>query len=160
MNRRLCGDLSLNVHSREDEHAPEWQDLLQDERPDQEMLVAENDEFERRGRDLRVALTTLGDRERYVFEMRRLTDEPVSLAALGSKLGISRERVRQIEYRAFGNIRSAMKGSSVGQKITTNGSPPRSIEPQIATYQPDELPRIAEMPCIATLFKKCSSTSR
>jgi RNA polymerase sigma-32 factor len=160
MNRRLCGDLSLNVHSREDEHAPEWQDLLQDERPDQEMLVAENDEFERRGRDLRVALTTLGDRERYVFEMRRLSDEPVSLAALGSKLGISRERVRQIEYRAFGNIRSAMKGSSVGQKITTNGSPPRSIEPQIATYQPDELPRIAEMPCIATLFKKCSSTSR
>ena len=160
MNRRLCGDLSLNVHSREDEHAPEWQDLLQDERPDQEMLVAENDEFERRGRDLRVALTTLGDRERYVFDMRRLTDEPVSLAALGSKLGISRERVRQIEYRAFENIRSAMKGSSVGQKITTNGSPPRSIEPQIATYQPDELPRIAEMPCIATLFKKCSSTSR
>jgi RNA polymerase sigma-32 factor len=160
MNRRLCGDLSLNVHSREDEHAPEWQDLLQDERPDQEMLVAENDEFERRERDLRVALTTLGDRERYVFEMRRLTDEPVSLAALGSKLGISRERVRQIEYRAFENIRSAMKGSSVGQKITTNGSPPRSIEPQIATYQPDELPRIAEMPCIATLFKKCSSTSR
>jgi RNA polymerase sigma-32 factor len=160
MNRRLCGDLSLNVHSREDEHAPEWQDLLQDERPDQEMLVAENDEFERRGRDLRVALTTLGDRGRYVFEMRRLSDEPVSLAALGSKLGISRERVRQIEYRAFENIRSAMKGSSVGQKITTNGSPPRSIEPQIATYQPDELPQITEMPCIATLFKKCSSTSR
>jgi hypothetical protein len=92
--------------------------------------------------------------------MRRLTDEPVSLAALGSKLGISRERVRQIEYRAFENIRSAMKGSSVGQKITTNGSPPRSIEPQIATYQPDELPQITEMPCIATLFKKCSSTSR
>jgi RNA polymerase sigma-32 factor len=79
MNRRLCGDLSLNVHLREDEHAPEWQDLLLDERPDQEMLVAENDEFEWRCRDLRVALTTLGDRERYVFEMRRLADEPVPL---------------------------------------------------------------------------------
>jgi hypothetical protein len=50
MNRRLCGDLSLNVHLREGEHAPEWQDLLLDERPDQEMLVAENEEFERRCR--------------------------------------------------------------------------------------------------------------
>jgi RNA polymerase sigma-32 factor len=145
MNQRLCGDVSLNVHLREDEHASEWQDLLLDERPDQEMLVAENDEFERRCRDLRVALTTLGDRERYVFEMRRLADEPVSLAALASKLGISRERVRQIEYRAFEKIRRAMKGSSVGQKIAKIGSPRRSIEPQRATYQPDELPRISEM---------------
>jgi RNA polymerase sigma-32 factor len=145
MNRRLCGDLSLNVGLREDEHASEWQDLLLDERPDQEMLVAENDEFERRCRDLRVSLTTLGDRERYVLEMRRLTDKPVSLAALASKLGISRERVRQIEYRAFEKIRRAMKGSSVGQKIATIGSPPRSIEPQKATYQPDELARISEM---------------
>jgi RNA polymerase sigma-32 factor len=142
---------------REDEHALEWQDLLLDERPGQEMLVAENDEFERRCRDLRVALTTLGDRERYVFAMRRLTDEPVSLAALGSKLGISRERVRQIEFRAFEKIRRAMKGDSVGQTI---GSPPRSIEPQRATCRPDELPRISEMLCIATSLEKCSSTSR
>jgi RNA polymerase sigma-32 factor len=145
MNQRLCGDFSLNVHLREHEHASEWQDLLLDERPDQEMLVAENDEFERRRRDLRVALTTLGDRERYVFEMRRLADEPVSLAALASKLGISRERLRQIEYRAFEKIRRTMKGTSVGQKITKSGSPQRSIEPQRATYQPDELPRSSEM---------------
>jgi RNA polymerase sigma-32 factor len=161
MNRHLCGDLSLNVYSREDEHAPEWQDLLRDERPDQEILVAENDEFERRCRDLRVALTTLGDRARLVFEMRRLADEPVSLAALASKLGISRERVRQIEYRAFEKMRRAMKGGSVGQKRTTIGSPPHSIEPQRATYQLDELSRSAEkMPCIAASFEKCSSTPR
>jgi RNA polymerase sigma-32 factor len=145
MNQRLCGDFSLNVHLREHEHASEWHDLLLDERPDQEMLVAENDKFERCRRDLRVALTTLGDRERYVFEMRRLADEPVSLAALASKLGISRERLRQIEYRAFEKIRRAMKGTSVGQKITKSGSPQRSIEPQRATYQPDELPRSSEM---------------
>jgi RNA polymerase sigma-32 factor len=120
MDRRLRGDLSLNVHLREEEHALEWQDLLLDERPDQEMLVAKHDEFERRGRDLRVALATLGDRERCVFEMRRLADEPVSLAALASKLGISRERVRQIEYRAFEKIRRAMRASSVGQKNHDN----------------------------------------
>jgi RNA polymerase sigma-32 factor len=130
MNRRLCGDLSLNVQLREEEHALEWQDLLLDERPSQEMLVAENDEFERRCRGLRVALTRLDDRERYIFEMRRLTDEPVSLAALASKLGISRERVRQIECRAFEKIRRAMKGSSVAQEITTIGSMARSIEPR------------------------------
>jgi len=145
MNRRLCGDLSLNVHLREDEHALEWQNLLLDEQPDQEMLIAENDEFERRCGDLRVALTTLGDRERYVLEMRRLADEPVPLRALASKLGISRERVRQIEYRAFEKIRRAMKANSIGQEITAIGSPPRSIEPQRATYQPDEIPRISEM---------------
>jgi hypothetical protein len=91
--------------------------------------------------------------------MRRLADEPVSFAALASKLGISRERVRQIEYRAFEKIRRVMKGSSVGQRIMTIGSTPRSIEPQRATYQPDEIPRISEMPCIATSFEKCSSTS-
>ena len=145
MNRRLCGDLSLNVHLREDEHASEWQDLLLDERPDQEILVAENDEFERRCRDLRVALTTLGGRERYVFEMRRLADEPVSLAALASKLGVSRERVRQIELRAFEKIRRAVKGGSVGKKSTPTSSPPRSIDSQSATYQPDELPQFSEM---------------
>jgi len=160
MNGRLCGDLSLNLYLRKHEHTLERQELLPDERPGQEMQVAENDEFERRCVDLRVALTTLGDRDRYVFEMRRLADEPVSLAALASKLRISRERVRQIEHRAFEKICRAMKGSSVGQKTTTIGSPPRSIEPQRATYQPDEPPRISEMLCIATSFKKCSSTSR
>jgi RNA polymerase sigma-32 factor len=133
MNRRLCGDLSLNVHLQEDERALEWQDLLLGEQPDQEMLIAENDEFERRCGDLRVALATLGDRERYVLEMRRLADEPVPLRALASKLGISRERVRQIEYRAFEKIRRAMKANSIGQEITAIGSPPRSIEPQRAT---------------------------
>jgi len=160
MNGRLCGDLSLNVQLRKDEHTLEWQELLPDERPGQEMQVAENDEFERRCVDLRVALATLGDRERYVFEMRRLADEPVSLAALASKLRISRERVRQIEYRAFEKICRAMKGSNVGQKITTVGSSRRSKEPQRSTHQPDELPRISEMLCIATSFEKYSSTSR
>jgi RNA polymerase sigma-32 factor len=77
--------------------------------------------------------------------MRRLADEPVSLKALASKLRISRERVRQIEYRAFEKIRRAMKADSIDQEITTIGSPPRSMEPQRASYQPDELPRISEM---------------
>jgi RNA polymerase sigma-32 factor len=70
MNRRLDGDMSLNVPVGDDDQAYEWQDRLVDERPDPEKLVGENDEFEHRQRALREALTTLGDRERYVFEMR------------------------------------------------------------------------------------------
>jgi RNA polymerase sigma-32 factor len=110
MNRRLGGDASLNVSMRGEEHSIEWQDRLADERPHQEALLAQNDEFNRRYQALSEALTTLGDRERHVFEMRRLVDEPLSLEVLALKFGVSRERVRQIEARAFEKICRAVRG--------------------------------------------------
>jgi RNA polymerase sigma-32 factor len=110
MNRRLGGDISLNMPVREEGLPIEWQDLLADERPSQEKLLAESDEFEQRYQALREALATLSDRERYVFEMRRLADEPLSLEVLASRFGVSRERVRQIEARAFGKISRSVRG--------------------------------------------------
>jgi RNA polymerase sigma-32 factor len=122
MDQRLNGDISLNVPARDDDHANEWQDRLVDERPNQEKLLADNDEFEHRHQALREALSTLGDRERYVFEMRRLADEPLSLEMLASKLDISPERVRQIEARAFEKVCKAVRrGGAAVQQIAAMG---------------------------------------
>jgi RNA polymerase sigma-32 factor len=112
MNRRLGGDVSLNAPIREGEDSDEWQDRLADESSSQESRLMEREEFENRRRALGEALTTLNERERHIFEARRLADEPITLEELADEFGISRERVRQIEARAFEKLQRAMIGGS------------------------------------------------
>jgi RNA polymerase sigma-32 factor len=112
MNRRLGGDVSLNAQIRDGEDSDEWQDRLADESSSQESRLMENEEFENRRKALGEALTTLNERERHIFEARRLADEPMTLEELADEFGISRERVRQIEARAFDKVQSAMIGGS------------------------------------------------
>src|SRR6185503_13110220 len=109
MNRRLSGDASLNVAIREDGDSGEWQDWLVDESPDQETTLAASEEFDNRRKTLSDALTVLNERERRIFEARRLAEEKVTLAELAEEFGVSRERVRQIEVRAFEKVQKAVK---------------------------------------------------
>jgi len=109
MNRRLAGDLSLNAPIRDDGDSSEWQDWLVDEASDQEGRLAQSEETDNRIRALHDALTILNRRERRIFEARRLTDEPVTLEDLAAEFGVSRERVRQIEVRAFYKVQRAVK---------------------------------------------------
>jgi RNA polymerase sigma-32 factor len=109
MNRRFGGDASLNAPIRDDGESGEWQDCLVDKTPSQEHLLSECQETDSRRRALVFALGVLNERERRVFEARRLVDNPVKLKDLGSEFGISRERVRQIEERAFEKVQKAVK---------------------------------------------------
>jgi RNA polymerase sigma-32 factor len=109
MNRRLSGDASLNAPIRADGDSGEWQDWLVDESSSQEAQLAESEEFDNRRKALTDALTVLNDRERRIFEARRLADNPVTLEDLAEEFGVSRERVRQIEVRAFEKIQKAVK---------------------------------------------------
>jgi len=110
MNRRLGGDTSLNAPIRNDaEGGGEWQDWLVDEAPDQEARLAQDEESDNRRRLLRDAMGVLNDRERRIFEARRLAEDPVTLEDLSTEFGVSRERVRQIEVRAFEKVQKAVK---------------------------------------------------
>jgi RNA polymerase sigma-32 factor len=109
MNRRLGGDASLNTPIREDGDSGEWQDWLVDDAPSQERVLAESEELDNRRKALGEALTVLNDRERRIFEARRLSDDPITLEALAVEFGVSRERVRQIEVRAFEKVQNAVK---------------------------------------------------
>jgi RNA polymerase sigma-32 factor len=109
MNRRLSGDASLNAAIREDGDSGEWQDWLVDESPDQETTLAASEEFDNRRKTLSDALTVLNERERRIFEARRLADDPITLEDLAAEFGVSRERVRQIEVRAFEKVQKAVK---------------------------------------------------
>ncbi|HEU5020195.1 MAG TPA: RNA polymerase sigma factor RpoH [Pseudolabrys sp.] len=109
MNRRLGGDASLNAPIREEGDSGEWQDWLVDESPSQERLLAESEEKENRHEALIGALDVLNERERRIFEARRLADDPITLEDLASEFGVSRERVRQIEVRAFEKVQKAVK---------------------------------------------------
>jgi RNA polymerase sigma-32 factor len=109
MNRRLGGDASLNAPIREDGDSGEWQDWLVDESPNQERILAETEEFDNRRKALGDALAVLNDRERRIFEARRLADDPITLEELATEFGVSRERVRQIEVRAFEKVQKAVK---------------------------------------------------
>ncbi|MFG1301256.1 RNA polymerase sigma factor RpoH [Xanthobacter sp. V3C-3] len=108
MNRRLSGDASLNAPIREDSEGGEWQDWLVDERLDQEEQLAESQQLDNRRSALSGALSVLNDRERRIFEARRLTDDPMTLEDLAAEFGVSRERVRQIEVRAFEKVQKAV----------------------------------------------------
>jgi RNA polymerase sigma-32 factor len=110
MNRRLGGDTSLNAPLRADgESSGEWQDWLVDESPGQEERMAESEEADNRRQLLRDAMGVLNDRERRIFEARRLADDPITLEELSTEFGVSRERVRQIEVRAFEKVQKAVK---------------------------------------------------
>jgi RNA polymerase sigma-32 factor len=109
MNRRLGGDASLNAPIREDGDSGEWQDWLVDETPSQERILVESEEMDNRRKALSDALGVLNDRERRIFEARRLADDPITLEELADEFGVSRERVRQIEVRAFEKVQKAVK---------------------------------------------------
>src|SRR5882757_8647800 len=109
MNRRLSGDASLNAAIREDGDSGEWQDWLVDESPDQETMLAASEEFDNRRKTLSDALTVLNERERRIFEARRLADDPIALEDLAAEFGVSRERLRQIEVGAFQKGQKAVK---------------------------------------------------
>jgi RNA polymerase sigma-32 factor len=109
MNRRLGGDVSLNTTIRDDEESGEWQDWLVDDAPSQERVLLEAQELDHRRQALGEALTVLNTRERRIFEARRLADEPVTLEQLADEFGVSRERVRQIEVRAFERVEKAVR---------------------------------------------------
>ena len=109
MNRRLGGDASLNAPIREEGDSGEWMDWLMDESPSQERILADNEEKDNRHEALIGALDVLNDRERRIFEARRLADDPVTLEDLAGEFGVSRERVRQIEVRAFEKVQKAVK---------------------------------------------------
>src|SRR6266700_3936991 len=109
MNRRLGGDASLNAPIRDDGEAGEWQDWLVDTSPNQEAIMAEHEEFDHRREALNGAIGVLNPRERRIFEARRLAEDPMTLEDLAAEFGVSRERVRQIEVRAFEKVQRAVK---------------------------------------------------
>lgn len=110
MNRRLGGDSSLNTPLRADgDGEGEWQDWLVDDSPSQERIIEEEEETSYRHNALVDSLSVLNDRERRIFEARRLRDEPMTLEDLSEEFGISRERVRQIEVRAFEKVQKAVR---------------------------------------------------
>jgi len=109
MNRRMSGDASLNAPIRQEGEGGEWQDWLVDDTSNQEQILADQEESTNRLGALRNALGVLNERERRIFEARRLNEDPVTLEELSSEFGISRERVRQIEVRAFEKVQQAVK---------------------------------------------------
>jgi RNA polymerase sigma-32 factor len=113
MNRRLGGDKSINAPLREDGEAGEWQDHLVDQSPSPEAIVVEQDEKDYRHKALIAAIDVLDDRERRIFEARHLADEPLTLEDLAEKFNVSRERIRQIEARAFEKVRKAARNLAV-----------------------------------------------
>jgi RNA polymerase sigma-32 factor len=113
MNRRLGGDKSINAPIRDDGEAGEWQDYLVDQSPSPEAIVVEQDETERQRKALIAAIDVLDDRERRIFEARLLADEPLTLEELATRFNVSRERIRQIEARAFEKVRKAAKARAI-----------------------------------------------
>ncbi|HJT13326.1 MAG TPA: RNA polymerase sigma factor RpoH [Dongiaceae bacterium] len=120
MNRRLAApDHSLNAPVRMDGEG-EWQDWLVDEGDSQETMLAESQEFGRRQKLLDRALKLLNPRERRILSERRLKDEPTTLEDLSKEFGISRERVRQIEVRAFDKVQRAIRNAALDEKLAAN----------------------------------------
>ena len=115
MNRRLGGDSSLNAPVRNDSESGEWMDWLVDDTIDQETALAESEERDNRRDMLKSALDGLNDRERRVFEARRLSEDPLTLEELSSEFGVSRERIRQIEVRAFEKVQKAVQKSAAAE---------------------------------------------
>jgi RNA polymerase sigma-32 factor len=131
MNRRLGGDASLNAPLRADSESGEWQDWLVDESPDQETTLVESEEMDRRREYLEAAMENLNERERRIFTARRLADEPMTLEELSAEFNVSRERIRQIEVRAFEKVQKAV------QKAATKAETPRvSVAPSAAAFSP------------------------
>ncbi|HSE73135.1 MAG TPA: RNA polymerase sigma factor RpoH [Dongiaceae bacterium] len=120
MNRRLAApDHSLNAPVRMDGEG-EWQEWLVDETDSQETMLAESQELGRRQKLLDRALKLLNPRERRILSERRLKDEPTTLEDLSKEFGISRERVRQIEVRAFDKVQRAIRNAALDEKLAAN----------------------------------------
>jgi len=117
MNRRLSGDSSLNAPLRQDAESGEWQDWLVDEGDNQEVRLGESEELAQRRAMLSDAMGSLNEREKRIFMARRLSEEPATLEDLSAEFNVSRERVRQIEVRAFEKIQKAV------QKAARSGAP-------------------------------------
>ena len=118
MNRRLSGgDASLNAPMRADGES-EWQDwLVDDKTPSQETVVADAQELDVRMSLMQAAMVELTDRERHILTERRLKDEPTTLEDLAGHYGVSRERVRQIEVRAFEKLQKSMMAAAVEKRL-------------------------------------------
>ncbi len=118
MNRRMAmgGDTSLNVPMREDGES-QWQDILRSEEPLQDTLVAEEQETLQRRELMASAMESLNERERHILTERRLTDDPRTLEELSQVYGVSRERVRQIEVRAFEKLQKSMLREAGERKL-------------------------------------------
>src|SRR5215208_4093576 len=127
MNRRLSGDASLNAPIREDGDAGEWQDWLVDESASQETRLVADEQADNRRKALTDALPVLNERERRIFEARRLAEDSITLEELADEFGVSRERVRQIEVRAFEKVQKAVKN-----RVAAMESPP--TQPQLAMH--------------------------
>ena len=113
MNRRLAGDKSINAPLHDDGEPGEWQDHLVDQSPSPEAIVVEQDEKDRQRAALTAAIDVLDHRERRIFEARNLVDEPLTLEDLAAEFDVSRERIRQIEARAFEKVRKAARALAV-----------------------------------------------
>jgi RNA polymerase sigma-32 factor len=118
MNRRLGGDKSINAPLHDDGQTGEWQDHLVDQSPSPEAIVVEQDEKDHRHKALTAAIDVLDDRERRIFEARHLIDEPLTLEDLAAQFNVSRERIRQIEARAFEKVRKAARNLAVKVPVT------------------------------------------
>lgn len=117
MNQRLSGDASLNAPIRASEgEGGEWQDWLVDDSTSQEQTLIDQDELENRRTMLENAMAGLNDREKRIFSARRLAEDPMTLEELSAEFNISRERVRQIEVRAFEKVQEAVKAAAVSQE--------------------------------------------
>jgi RNA polymerase sigma-32 factor len=117
MNRRLASpDHSLNAPLKIDGEG-EWQDWLVDESQNQEQVFAEDEELQKRRRLLTKGMEVLNERERHILTERRLRDDPMTLEDLSQEFGISRERVRQIEVRAFEKLQKSMKNTAIQEKL-------------------------------------------
>lgn len=112
MNRRLAGDASLNAPVRNDAEGGEWMDWLVDETINQETRLARHQETVQRRHYLHSAMKNLNERERRIFKARRLSESPATLEQLSGEFGVSRERIRQIEVRAFEKVQKEVQKSA------------------------------------------------
>jgi RNA polymerase sigma-32 factor len=122
MNRRLGGDRSINAPLHEDGETGEWQDYLVDQSPSPEAIIVEQDEKDHQRKALIAAIDILDDRERRIFAARHLADEPLTLEDLAAQFNVSRERIRQIEVRAFEKVRKAAKNLAVKAPVALQGA--------------------------------------
>ena len=148
MNQRVGGDVSLNLPLNEDGKSVEWQDQLVDEGSDQESGLAERQEADIRRKALNQALMALDRRERQILEARRLTDCPLTLDELAAKFLISRERVRQIEERAFQKVQRAahVANYTIRKLGPIHGAPPRGRRRSITILRNDASDALGALP--------------
>jgi RNA polymerase sigma-32 factor len=139
MNRRLGGDVSLNAPTQAEGDSGEWQDSLVDDSTSQEINLLQSEEADNRRKALRNALALLKGRERRIFEARKLADEPPTLEELADEIGVSPERVRQIEMRAFAKVQGAVRAQIAAADVALSfrgGAGPDQVLAASASCRP------------------------